>query len=143
MVLISVYFMYSFNLQPLSFTFKKFSYQQLSSIKTLVPLTVLVFAQWNNSSCNLSERNWTTTHSGLPKKVKKTKEEQKKRFSKLDVLYSKAENCNVSPIYQKACIFFTQGLSQMCLSTGSQTLISFYFCYCYSSTSKYLPFPDS
>lgn len=45
MVLISVYFIYSFNLRPLSFIFNKFSYQQLSSIKRLVPLTVLVLAQ--------------------------------------------------------------------------------------------------
>lgn len=44
-VLISVYFIYSFNLQPLSFIFKKFSHQQLSSMKSLVPLTVLVFPQ--------------------------------------------------------------------------------------------------
>lgn len=119
MVLISVYFMYSFNQQPLSFIFKKFSYQQLSSIKSLVPLTVLVFAQWNNSSCNLSERNWTTTHSGLPpqKSKKSQKKNKKETFSKLGVLfyieqfmlilYSKVENGNVSPIYQKACIFFT------------------------------------
>lgn len=40
MVLISVYFIYSLNLQPLSFVLKKFSYQQLSSVKSLVPLTV-------------------------------------------------------------------------------------------------------
>lgn len=45
MVLISVYFIYSFNLRPLSFIFNKFSYQQLSSIKSLVPLIVLVLAQ--------------------------------------------------------------------------------------------------